>query len=747
MATNRKKYDYSEFAAKQPAAKEQGKYDFSEFGAPNAEEDQPINLFQKEVPEYEKGFDKGVLPSSIRGFKDFQEGVKQLYLSGFGQPGEEQQYTQQAQAGREQFANENPNLSPKAQAARGIAGSAPYLALPGGVAANATTLIPRLVGGAVTGGAIGASEFVPEGESRAANVAKGAVIGAAFPAIEGGYQAGKAIFRGENPAIKSEIAKIDSLLPEKEAQIGQADEALTEAKRIESEAKGQSTVEIGKSEPNRIEYDIGQKNKQIGKSQYEIGELEKQIEEHKNLPQLPEVGNSHITNLQNAEHAVQESESFLNEVNRAHGEAKNNLTQAEQKIGEHLNVDAQHDVEIAALVKPKIEQIEAEGKAAFGRAIQNAEAKNIQIPMPELEKFQLDENKILERLKAGADPRKVVGQLEKEAENPFLNQVMQHAPTSKDVNAKDFITKYRDFKQGVFQLTQRLKTTQFASERDQIITAINQAKKIESSSKEAIKSALGDDYKLFEDANKIYSEVIHPLRNNKVAQQFVMKGTGPDNIGKALRGPEKGNTLVRNLIKSDPEALKHVVGQRLTASPGTFYKSNPHLVEYGEHMPEFKQLLREREMHAENVEKTKENIGNAETRHKEIQSAHTEAMAAHKTKESERKSIESEKGKREKEKSVTEEKLSDQQKIIDENKKSINDHKKHMDVLREKANKRNISLQQKMKLEKEYSKMKEEKKVLEKNLHDSKGVMIKLGLAGKRIGMNLGKKAINVLWE
>lgn len=139
--------------------------------------DDPNNLFAKT--------EKEKLIGTGRGYVDAWEGAKQIVLRlgeklGFVNPEDRKNWEAAVEQEREEFERDLGD-STAATIGRVVGGALPYAVLPGpGVGAGTVTKIGY---GAATGGAVGASQYVPEDESRIDNAAFGAAAGAGGAAV------------------------------------------------------------------------------------------------------------------------------------------------------------------------------------------------------------------------------------------------------------------------------------------------------------------------------------------------------------------------------------------------------------------------------------------------------------------------------------------------------------------------------------------------------------------------------------
>jgi hypothetical protein len=173
-----------------------------------------------------------------------------------------------------------------------------------------------------------------------------------------------------------------------------------------------------------------------------------------------------------------------------------------------------------------------------------------------------------------------------------LQAIIDKAPKPTDVSADDFLTKYQDFRDARYELSQRAKDSPTAMERKQARLAYNESKPIEDTVKKALYEGLGEHRPEFERINKGYSEQIYPLRANSVMKKALKGKLGPNTI-EDLIGNGEGQELMRDLIKQDPELLRNILGQRYASKPEALHNIDEATAEYLYEMPELKKIIDE----------------------------------------------------------------------------------------------------------------------------------------------------------
>jgi len=557
-----------------------------------------------------------------------------------------------------------------------------------------------------------------------------AIAGAGKAAIGAGTRQ----FSRGNPVSRAEIGLLESQLENKNLSLEEVEKLHQAQLDTEKGVKAQSTTEVGKAEPNRMKYDITQKQKNIEESNQELSGLNKQLEEHRNLPELPEIGENHLENVKNAEQKLQESQNHVEKVKNTHEKIKDLAEEAENKISEHLDEGAAHHVKVGRIIKQEVKNIDEGWSARYKKF--KTKLADTKFQMPNVSQYAFDKQKILEQIKAGKG-----GNLkfpEQEAENPELQAIIDKAPTAKDASASDFMTKYQDFRDARYNARQRMKTEESATKRQQLADAIKDSEELEKTVKQTLTKGLGEHKEEFEKINNGYSTQVYPLRENSIANASKKK-LSPNNLAEQLASDEPGTDIIRDIVKKNPEALKHVVGQRYEKGKKNFYKRNDILDEYRQQMPELQQLIDHRQNSQRLVKQSASDIEQANLRHNEIKNEHDKTVKSAKATETEKTGIEAEKVSRETKRQKLETQIADKKKEISEHEESVKNFQKHIDTLEKESKKSSVTLQQMMKIQREIKKTKIQLSKAKKNVTESRGNLVKLYYIGKGVLKVIGK--------
>jgi hypothetical protein len=304
----------------------------------------------------------------------------------------------------------------------------------------------------------------------------------------------------------------------------------------------------------------------------EYGGLKRKIDELKNKSNLSK---------ESAEESQLASENAMKEANEL---------QSAPEISSYLNSGAAHNVRGAKSLEHRLNNIESYWKDSYKNLKSNLKTSNFQ--MEDLPKYKQDLNHAIANIK---DLEIINGKLvirSKPEVSHELQSIIDKAPTSKDIKADDFLTKYQDFRDARYDLLQRAKDASTSIERKALFQAYEDSKPIEQTVKNALNDGLGKHRGEFERINNGYSTQIYPLRNNKVAKQALKGKLGPNAI-EDLAGNGEGQELMREIVKQDPELLRNIIGQRYSANASKIHHLDENTAEYLSEMPELQRIMKE----------------------------------------------------------------------------------------------------------------------------------------------------------
>jgi len=484
-----------------------------------------------------------------------------------------------------------------------------------------------------------------------------------------------------DPLLETNEIKLQLLKRNKKSYLEQKEIELEAADDAYKEAIAQAKQDLGKADPDLMKYNVT-------KRQQEIQNLNEQMTGLKDQ----------LANIKPEENALSSAEENLNTAQSHHENAQQLAQEIDDNIAQFLNKDAAHDVRFSQTVKHRIDSIENYANESYKNFLKNIADANFQMPKEALEKLDYDNISQSELFKIisgthGADAfealRKGKGGLEKfikkqeaketkqgDITNPYLQRLMEVAPTVTDTKAADFLAKYKDFRDRTFKLNRQWKDPRVEEvEKQKMGKALDEARKMQAKMKEVLDKGLGEYKPEFERLNKLYSEQVYPLRANPIVEK-AEEGRNSSNIIHDLRTNEEGMPLVRELVKQDPELLRNVIGQRYFAKADEVHNPNEIMREYLNEVPELKKLLKERHHANKTLQQAKGNIETAKKHHAE--------MVA-----------------REEDSAKIQKKIDDMTADINKYSTEIAHMQKHLDNLTMKANNKKISLKEKIKTQRE----------------------------------------------
>ncbi len=573
-------------------------------------------------------------------------------------------------------------------------------------------------------------------------------------------------------ALEANEALLGNKVSEKESELQQKTNEVQAAEEANKAAIAQSKQEVGKSDADLMTYNVTNRQKaiedltrqnaelksQLGEVKPEEGAIDKSktkllqkqeaqlkalqeaeandaaystaIEQSKQqtgksnvdlMKNAADKRQSDINNLMNEANSLQEqlSATKVSEDEIPKAEQNINATQLHQQnaeamasnidanIGQFLNEGAQHDVRAAQGLSNRVNSIEDYWNNAYKTFTNNIADANFQMPKTAMDKLDYDAmspEQLIQTFGADAFEALKKGKIDdfvkkqktreiKEAStaNPYLQTLTEVAPSINDTNAADFLAKYKDFRDRTFKLSQRLRDPRVEEvEKQKMQEALNQGRKMQAQMKEVLDAGLGEFKPEFERVNKGYSEQVYPLRDNPVVQK-AHEGKLSDNIIKSLRTNEEGMLLVRDIVKQDPELLRNIIGQRYFSGKtgrDSIHNPNEMMREYLDEMPQLQRLLNERQTANEALDQSKENAKLAQQQHADIVKRHAESQKL-------------------------ETNLTGLQDKIQKSQKELSTLKTHIDSLQKAARQKDLSLDKKIKIEKELADAKAEHADLE----------------------------------
>jgi len=417
----------------------------------------------------------------------------------------------------------------------------------------APSLLRRLPVYATEGAALGAG-FSPEGH-RGEGALTGAALGAAGSAIP-------SIGRGFG-ALKERISSLRNL-----------DKLKSEGK-ITAEHTFQAVAEETALQDLMKNQGLGS-GKDVGKLEAELPEHRAQSEQLKmQLAETPEVNTANMLGAPEGENLVPQAESLLKT-------SEQKAAEAEQNISKHLGEGEAHDVRAAKALNDLIKGKKAEIGDIYKGV--DKELKDTHVMLPRGREINQITNDIQKAIKDG-------GYGSKEVEK--LAQELEQAQKGKDlVPGDNFLAMYRSTRSLANKAARNSRKTDIdALDRKHWEKQNEELTETADKMNDLLKNHMSEEsYADLQEANHRWRTEITPLYKNKLYYQITKEGRLPSDIINQVRGTGEGQEILRNMIKSDPEILKNVVGQRYASNPKKLQAFDELSHEFIKEMPELQQL-------------------------------------------------------------------------------------------------------------------------------------------------------------
>lgn len=536
-----------------------------------------------------------------RGLTEIGQGAKQAGIGageylGVIPYGTQAKYTEGTEAERKAFEETSAGKDPYGKALRSNVQQAPFMAaasLP--ILGEAGALMKVLLGG-VGGGTAKGLEYRQPGEDRPTEILKGGAEGALMnliPEIPG--LVGSAVSKTKSAINAGK--EVTSLQEATEKAKAAHEAALAEHETAKMTAK-QSPLK--RSDADKMLSDLDANQQKIETIDKELASQQEGIADPAQyFVDTPKEAETRLAKAQKTHQAAKDALTDLKTQEKKIGEmaqpevtkADEVLAKADQNMATHLNSGAEHNVKGAKIVSEDLETNRKAISKDFDKLEENTAKQKINLP-PETTKTAEEIN---------ADLRRLVSENKADSkEASDLIAKLDKIGKQETIAANDYIATYRAtnaymrdaYKKGYQPGLNPELQRHWQGVGDQLKA---QLQKMDSVLENGLK---GEDYKLFkETANRWRKEVVPLYRNPVYRKMKGGKGKLPKDTMEALAGDEEGNVLIRNAIQKNPEALKHVVGQRYDTKAGRELVHNPNeqVGGYTSLMPDLQKLVGERQ--------------------------------------------------------------------------------------------------------------------------------------------------------
>ena len=361
--------------------------------------------------------------------------------------------------------------------------------------------------------------------------------------------------------------------------------------------------------------------------------------------------------------------------------AAKNVENIENNISEHLNAGTDHDVHAAAQILKAQDKIRTGLSEKYDELTHEFKQNNVLVDNSNETKSLT--TRLLELVKQG------------QMDSPVAKKVATELADLKNaktiIPADEYLTVLRSAKDYARQARTKAFTPGMnAEERAEWHRRYNALDDTVQEMEGNLENAVGDvNAEKLKDTNSAWRDYVIPLQKNTTFQTIRHKGRIEGDIMNKLRGTDKGDVLMRNIIKSDPEILKNVVGKRYAEKPTELHEAGERENEYISKMPQLKNMLQQHKEATTAHENANQNLSTIEKYHENVlkQEKKGQELAA---KEQEKF----------KQTQVRKQELKDEIDNLDANINKITARSKHAD----------ITLDEKMRLEAQLKKLKAKRK-------------------------------------
>ena len=444
-----------------------------------------------------------------------------------------------------------------------------------------------------------------------------------------------------------------------------------------------------------------------------------------------------------SEEPIKQAESLLktNEQKSAEHEAQ---------ISQHLGEGNAHRKRVAEKLNPILEERQSEIGKGYDSYLEGLKGKQVTLSNPRDAKAITAD--IQKKLQQGDTSSKEMVKLTDELANLGKGETMP---------ADKFVSAYRSLR-GMAQKTRSSAYGKSPQEFDRLIEAADSMDADVGKMKKIIDSGLGEEN--LEELNKLnhrYATEVAPLFKNKFFQYMQANNKAPTNMIEQLTNepyikstnPNKvtGTQILNEIIKSDPELLQNVVGERFAHKPEALHQWDEAAHNFIQHMPELQEM---RGKHFESKQAEAQSKLDLERAKREHQMQQEQVNLEHRkatekaTEETRAKKTEVHKENVAKDKEHQQKakyfKMQKEIKELDDKHTRLTDSAKK---LQEKANRKNISLKEKLDIEHELAQTKKKLSGIQKDRERLKKTAKGLGYvgAGVIIGTPVYKKAKSLI--
>ncbi len=379
------------------------------------------------------------------------------------------------------------------------------------------------------------------------------------------------------------------------------EEELLNAKESQEKAISQSKQITGKSDPDLMYYGITKNKEKLNELDKSLETLNKNINEIE-IPPEAKGETAHLENAFNLNKATEEAASHIPQAEALHENAVRQRNKIENEIGKDLRQGATHDIELGNATRPGLEKLKKEGTELYEEVKKDVADKGIVIKEGRAPQEIANDYATLHLKEKGDVSKTEAGKkLIQELDNVGKKEIV---PASQFMSMVKAVKGYmrEAYKKANEPLINEDKRMFWNEQATQAENQLNQMNAI-------LEKNIGtENFDKLIKANNYWRENIIPLWKDPNYWK-IMNGekiTSGD-LSSHFRGglPGSSTQIIKNIIKQNPKALTHMVGERFEKGIENIINPNEELAQYIDLMPDLKNKIN-------NYHETNQTVGNAD---------------------------------------------------------------------------------------------------------------------------------------
>jgi len=175
--------------------------------------------------------------------------------------------------------------------------------------------------------------------------------------------------------------------------------------------------------------------------------------------------------------------------------------------------------------------------------------------------------------------------LQSEADPYKLYSMIMNKTPNTNVKAGRYLTQLNDMREARYKLVANLRNDPSPAMQEERRSTYDKTQKLYDAYEKAFQDSIGpENTKRHQELKGNYSNVIYPLRDNKIMNQAVNGKLSQNVLGDLSTSPGNedavGHALVNHLVKNDPDMVANVLGQRYQANRKNLLEPNQNTTDF-----------------------------------------------------------------------------------------------------------------------------------------------------------------------